>query len=103
MLLLWGIREEYKVVGLRMLVWMNLVRNLRVVLRYSLVFIFICFGFCVVGVMEWSFVVMSVLVNLWFVVEVVKFWRYEGYKGSVKGLFWVSVWYLFVVMVLVLV
>ncbi|KAK0736024.1 UbiA prenyltransferase family-domain-containing protein [Apiosordaria backusii] len=98
----WGIREEYKAAGLRMLAWTNPARNSRVALRYSLVFIPICLGLCAAGVTEWSFAVTSAPVNLWLIAEAVKFWKYEGHKGSAKGLFWASVWHLPVVMVLAL-
>ncbi|KAK4653828.1 Protoheme IX farnesyltransferase, mitochondrial [Podospora pseudocomata] len=98
----WGIREEYKAAGLRMLAWTNPARNSRVALRYSLVFIPICLGLCAAGVTEWSFAVTSAPVNLWLVAEAVKFWKHEGHKGSAKGLFWASVWHLPVVMVLAL-
>ncbi|KAK0649006.1 UbiA prenyltransferase family-domain-containing protein, partial [Cercophora newfieldiana] len=99
----WGLREEYKAAGLRMLAWVNPVRNARVALRYSLVFVPLCVGLCAVGVTEWSFAVTSMPVNLWLVREAVKFYRHEGHKGSAKGLFWASVWLLPVVMVLALV
>ncbi|KAK4187486.1 UbiA prenyltransferase family-domain-containing protein [Podospora australis] len=98
----WGIREEYKAAGLRMLAWTNPARNARVALRYSLVFIPLCLGLCAAGVTEWSFAVTSAPVNVWLIAEAVKFWRHEGHKGSARGLFWASVWHLPVVMVLAL-
>ncbi|KAK4149932.1 mitochondrial Protoheme IX farnesyltransferase [Chaetomidium leptoderma] len=98
----WGIREEYKAAGLRMLCWVNPARNTRVALRYSLVFVPLCLGLCAAGVTEWSFAVTSLPVNLWLVREAVKFWRYEGHKGSARSLFWASVWHLPVIMVLAL-
>ncbi|KAK4159439.1 UbiA prenyltransferase family-domain-containing protein [Cladorrhinum sp. PSN259] len=98
----WGIREEYKAAGLKMLAWTNPARNSRVALRYSLVFIPLCLGLCAAGVTEWSFAVTSAPVNLWLVNEAVKFWRHEGHKGSAKKLFWASVWHLPVIMVLAL-
>ena len=98
----WGIREEYKAAGLRMLCWINPARNARVALRYSLVFVPLCVGLCAAGVTEWSFAVTSLPVNAWLVREAVKFWRHEGHKGSARGLFWASVWHLPVVMVLAL-
>ncbi|KAK3292890.1 UbiA prenyltransferase family-domain-containing protein [Chaetomium fimeti] len=98
----WGIREEYKAAGLRMLCWVNPARNARVALRYSLVFVPLCLGLCAAGVTEWSFAVTSLPVNLWLVREAVKFWRYEGHKGSARSLFWASVWHLPVIMVLAL-
>ncbi|KAK4141330.1 mitochondrial Protoheme IX farnesyltransferase [Dichotomopilus funicola] len=99
----WGIREEYKAAGLRMLCWVNPARNARVALRYSLVFVPLCLGLCAAGVTEWSFAVTSLPVNLWLVREAVKFWRHEGHKGSARSLFWASVWHLPVIMVLALV
>ncbi|KAM7221234.1 UbiA prenyltransferase family domain containing protein [Rhypophila decipiens] len=98
----WGIREEYKAAGLRMLCWVNPARNARVALRYSLAFVPLCVGLCAVGVTEWSFAVTSLPVNLWLVREAVKFWRHEGHKGSARSLFWASVWHLPVVMVFAL-
>lgn len=98
----WGIREEYKAAGLRMLCWVNPARNARVALRYSLVFVPLCLGLCAAGVTEWSFAVTSTPVNVWLIMEAVKFWRFEGHKGSARGLFWASVWHLPVVMVLAL-
>ncbi|KAK3939992.1 protoheme IX farnesyltransferase [Diplogelasinospora grovesii] len=102
MALSWGVREEYKAAGLRMLAWVNPARNARVALRYSLVFIPLCVGLCAAGVTEWTFAVTSLPVNVWLVREAIRFWRYEGRKGSARGLFWASVWHLPVVMVLAL-
>ncbi|KAK4237531.1 UbiA prenyltransferase family-domain-containing protein [Achaetomium macrosporum] len=98
----WGIREEYKAAGLRMLCWVNPARNARVALRYSIVFVPLCLGLCAAGVTEWSFAVTSLPANLWLIREAVKFWRYEGHKGSARSLFWASVWHLPVIMVLAL-
>ena len=98
----WGVRDEYKAAGLRMLCWVDPARNARVALRYSLAFFPLCVGLCVVGITEWSFAATSVPVNAWLVREAVKFWRHEGHKGSAKGLFWASIWHLPVVMVLAL-
>ncbi|KAK3317775.1 UbiA prenyltransferase family [Cercophora scortea] len=98
----WGIRDEYKAAGLRMLCWVNPARNARVALRYSLVFVPLCVGLCAVGVTEWSFAATSLPVNAWLISEAVKFWRLEGHGGSARGLFWASVWHLPVVMVLAL-
>jgi protoheme IX farnesyltransferase len=98
----WGIRDEYKAAGLRMLCWVNPARNARVALRYSIVFVPLCLGLCAAGVTEWSFAVTSLPVNLWLIREAVKFWRYEGHKGSARSLFWASVWHLPVIMVLAL-
>ncbi|UNI24872.1 Heme o synthase [Purpureocillium takamizusanense] len=102
MALSWGIREEYKAAGLRMLAWTNPGRNARVALRYSIVFIPICLGLCAAGVTEWSFAATSLPVNLWLVREAVRFWRFEGHNGSARGLFWASVWHLPAVMILAL-
>jgi heme o synthase len=102
MALAWPIREEYKATGLRMLAWTNPARNSRVALRYSLVFIPLCVAFCAAGVTEWSFAVTSLPVNGWLAWQAVQFWRFQGHKGSARGLFWASVWHLPVVMVLAL-
>ncbi|KAL2268402.1 hypothetical protein VTJ83DRAFT_3248 [Remersonia thermophila] len=98
----WGIREEYKAAGLRMLCWTNPARNARVALRYSIVFVPLCVALCAAGVTEWSFAVTSLPVNAWLIREAIKFWRFEGHKGSARGLFWASVWHLPVIMVLAL-
>ncbi|TQN70803.1 Protoheme IX farnesyltransferase [Colletotrichum shisoi] len=102
MALSWPIREEYKAAGLRMLAWTNPARNARVALRYSIAFVPLCVALCAAGVTEWSFAVTSLPVNAWLTREAVRFWKYEGHKGSARGLFWASVWHLPVVMVLAL-
>ncbi|KAF3802686.1 Protoheme IX farnesyltransferase [Colletotrichum gloeosporioides] len=102
MALSWPIREEYKAAGLRMLAWTNPARNARVALRYSIAFIPLCVALCAAGVTEWSFAVTSLSVNGWLSWQAVRFWKYEGHKGSARGLFWASVWHLPVVMVLAL-
>ena len=102
MALSWPIREEYKAAGLRMLAWTNPARNGRVALRYSLVFIPLSLGLCAAGVTEWSFAVLSLPLNLWIARDAIKFWKFEGHKGSARGLFWASVWHLPGFMVLAL-
>jgi protoheme IX farnesyltransferase len=103
MALSWGVREEYKAAGLKMLCWVNPARNARVALRYSVAFFPLCVGLCLAGVTEWSFAVTSLPVNYWLTREAVRFWRKQGQGGSARGLFWASVWHLPVVMVLALV
>lgn len=102
MALSWPVREEYKAAGLRMLAWTNPARNSRVALRYSLVFFPLCFGLCAAGVTDWYFALTSLPINLWLAREAVRFWKYEGHKGSARGLFWASVWHLPGVMILAL-
>ncbi|RFU76979.1 protoheme ix farnesyltransferase, mitochondrial [Trichoderma arundinaceum] len=102
MALSWPIREEYKAAGLRMLAWTNPARNSRVALRYSLVFFPLCFGLCAAGVTDWYFAMTSLPINLWLAREAVRFWKYEGHRGSARGLFWASVWHLPGVMILAL-
>ncbi|KHN95462.1 protoheme IX farnesyltransferase [Metarhizium album ARSEF 1941] len=102
MALSWPIREEYKAAGLRMLAWTNPARNSRVALRYSIAFIPLCLGLCAAGVTEWSFSATSLPVNGWLIHQAVQFWRFEGHKGSARGLFWASVWHLPGVMILAL-
>lgn len=103
MSLSWSIREEYKNAGYKMLCWVNPARNGRVALRYSLAVFPICILLCYTGVTEWSFAVASAPVNIWLVREAWKFHKYEGFKGSARGLFWASVWHLPVVLVLAMV
>lgn len=102
MALSWTVRDEYRNAGLKMLCWLNPARNGRVALRYSLVFIPICVGLCAYGVTEWTFAATSLPVNLWLVREALKFHRFEGHKGSARGLFWASVWHLPAIMGLAL-
>lgn len=102
MALSWSIREEYKAAGLRMMAWTNPARNARVALRYSLAFIPICLAFCAAGVTDWSFAVTSLPINLWLAREAARFYKFEGHKGSARGLFWASVWHLPGVMILAL-
>lgn len=103
MALSWPIRFEYRDAGYKMLCWTNPARNGRVALRYSLLFFPICVALCYTGVTEWSFAVASAPVNAWLVREAWRFWKYEGARGSARGLFWASVWHLPVVMVLAMV
>jgi protoheme IX farnesyltransferase len=103
MALSWPIRFEYRDAGYKMLCWTNPARNGRVALRYSLLFFPICLALCYSGVTEWTFAVASAPVNAWLVREAYYFWKYEGLKGSARGLFWASVWHLPVVMVLAMV
>ena len=103
MSLSWSIRHEYKQAGYKMLSWVNPAMNGRVALRYSILMIPICIGLCYTEVTEWSFAVASAPVNLWMVKQAYSFWKYEGAKGSAKGLFWASVLHLPVVLVLAMV
>jgi heme o synthase len=103
MALSWPIRFEYRDAGYKMLCWTNPSRNGRVALRYSLLFFPICIALCYTGVTEWTFAVASAPVNAWLVRQAHQFWKYEGLKGSARGLFWASVWHLPVVMVLAMV
>ncbi|KAF2084469.1 mitochondria protoheme IX farnesyltransferase [Saccharata proteae CBS 121410] len=96
----WTIREEYKNAGYRMLAWTNPARNARVALRYSLLMFPVCIGLAVVGVTDWGFAVTSSAINGWMTWEAYRFWRYEGQKGTARGLFWASVWHLPIVLVL---
>jgi protoheme IX farnesyltransferase len=99
----WPIREEYKQAGYRMMCWVNPARNARVALRYSILLIPVCVGLSFYGITEPLFVPASLAVNFWVVYEAVKFWKFEGHKGSARGLFWASVWHLPIVLVLAMV
>ncbi|KAF2837139.1 heme a biosynthesis protein-like protein [Patellaria atrata CBS 101060] len=96
----WAVREEYKNAGYRMLCWTNQAMNGRVALRYSILMFPVCAGLTAVGVTDWGFVATSSVVNSWMAWNAVKFWRYEGVKGSAISLFWASVWHLPIVLVL---
>lgn len=102
MALSWPIRDEYRAAGLRMLAWTNPARNARVALRYSLVFVPFCLALCAAGVTGWAFAATSLPVNLWLAREALRFWRFQGHRGSARGLFWASVWHLPAVMILAL-
>lgn len=102
MALSWSIRDEYKAAGLRMLAWTNPGRNSRVALRYSIACLPISLGLCAAGITEWSFAATSLPVNLWLIRQAVRFWKFEGHRGSARGLFWASVWHLPGVMMLAL-
>ncbi|KAF2140874.1 uncharacterized protein K452DRAFT_288280 [Aplosporella prunicola CBS 121167] len=96
----WTIREEYKNAGYRMLAWTNPRRNGRVALRYSFLMFPICIGLAYVGVTDWGFIATSSAINGWMTYQAVRFWKYEGTKGTARGLFWASVWHLPIVLVL---
>ncbi|KAF2402843.1 mitochondria protoheme IX farnesyltransferase [Trichodelitschia bisporula] len=99
----WGIREEYKNAGYRMMAWTNPARNARVALRYSVLFVPVCLGLVWCGVVDRWFLVPSTAVNGWVIWESYRFWKYEGKKGSARGLFWASVWHLPLVLVFAMV
>ena len=96
----WTIREEYKYAGHRMLAWVNPKMNARVALRYSIFCLPVCAGLWSCGVVDQGFLVTSSALNVWLIREAWRFKKYEGLKGSARGLFWASVWYLPIVLVL---
>lgn len=95
----WPIREEYKHAGYRMLCWVNPGMNGRVALRYSILMFPICIGLAYAGTVEWAFVPISSAANGWVLYQAVRFWKYEGKKGTARALFWASVWHLPLVLV----
>jgi protoheme IX farnesyltransferase len=95
----WAIREEYKHAGYRMLCWVNPGMNGRVALRYSVLMFPLCVGLAWVGTVEWAFVPISSVANGWVFYQAVRFWKWEGKKGSARALFWASVWHLPIVLV----
>jgi len=97
------IRHEYAAAGYRMMASINPRKNALIALRYSLLMFPICAGLSYVGVTGWAFVGTSGVVNAWMLKEAWRFWRYEGAKGSARGLFWASVWHLPLVLVLAMV
>jgi protoheme IX farnesyltransferase len=88
------IRFEYKAAGHQMMCWVNPARNARVALRYSVLMFPIAFGFWWAGYVNNWFLVSSSLANGWMLKEAYRFWKYQGAKGSARGLFWASVWQL---------
>jgi protoheme IX farnesyltransferase len=99
----WGIREEYKNAGYKMLAWTNPARNGRVALRYSILMLPVCVGLYYAGVVDKAYVPLSTAINGWVIYKAVKFWRHEGKKGTARGLFWASVWHLPLILVLTMV
>ncbi|KIW07173.1 protoheme IX farnesyltransferase [Verruconis gallopava] len=95
----WGIREEYKNAGYRMLAWTNPARNARVALRYSVLMLPVCLGLAYAGVVEKAFIPISTAINGWVIYEAVRFWKHEGKKGTARALFWASVWHLPLILV----
>ncbi|KAF1990450.1 mitochondria protoheme IX farnesyltransferase [Aulographum hederae CBS 113979] len=95
-----AIRFEYRDAGYKMLCWTNPARNARVAVRYSILMFPVCYALAATGTVSWAFVPLSAGVNAWMTWEAVKFWRYEGARGSARGLFWASVWHLPGVLVL---
>ncbi|GAD93471.1 conserved hypothetical protein [Paecilomyces variotii No. 5] len=93
------IREEYKAAGYKMMAWVNPARNGRVAFRYSILMFPISVGLWWVGVVDKGFLVSSSLANGWLVREAYRFMKYEGAKGTARGLFWASVWQLPILMV----
>ena len=93
------IREEYKAAGLKMLCWTNPGRNGRVALRYTLLLFPICAGLYYTGVVSEGFLVGSTILNGWMLREAYRFWKYQGAKGSARGLFWASIWQLPLVLI----
>lgn len=96
----WTIRDEYRHAGYRMLAWTNPARNGRVALRYALLMVPLSVGLWAAGVVDQGFLLTSTAINGWMIKEAWRFWRYEGHKGSARGLFWASVWHLPVLLVL---
>lgn len=95
-----AIRFEYASAGYKMLSSTNTPMCTRVALRYSLAMFPICAGLSYFQVTDNAFVVTSGVVNAWMLREAVQFWKFQGEKGSARGLFWASVWHLPIVLVL---
>lgn len=93
------IREEYKRAGYKMLAWTNPARNGRVALRYSILMFPLCAGLWWAGVVDKGFLIGGTLINLWLIKEAYRFWKFQGAKGTSRGLFWASVWHLPLLMV----
>ncbi|KAF1933975.1 protoheme IX farnesyltransferase mitochondrial precursor [Didymella exigua CBS 183.55] len=96
----WSIRDEYKNAGYRMLAWVNPRQNGRVALRYALLMFPVCIGLSLAGITDMSYIATSSVVNGWMAYKAWEFWKFDGHRGSARGLFWASVWHLPIVMVL---
>jgi protoheme IX farnesyltransferase len=95
----WAIREEYKHAGYRMMCWVNPAQNGRVALRYSLLMFPVCIGLAYIGTVEKAFIPVSLAANGWVLYQAVRFWKWEGRKGTARALFWASVWHLPIILV----
>lgn len=98
-----AVRNEYAGAGYRMLTSTNIPMAARVSLRYSLAMFPICAGLSYYHVTDQAFVLTSSAINGWMLREAIRFWRYNGEKGSARALFWASVWQLPIVLVLAMV
>ena len=96
-------RHEYAGAGYKMLTSSNIPMASRVSLRYSLAMFPICAGMSYYGVTDPAFFATSGVINAWMLREAVRFWRYQGERGSARALFWASVWQLPIVLVLAMV
>ncbi|KAL9091192.1 MAG: hypothetical protein Q9159_001609 [Coniocarpon cinnabarinum] len=101
--LAYPIRSEYAAAGYRMLVSYDVRKTARIAMRYSVAMFPICVGLSYTGVTNWAFVPASSVVNTWLVRESWRYLRFEGAKGSARGLFWASVWHLPVILVLAMI
>lgn len=95
-----AVRHEYAGAGYRMLTSTNIPMAARVSLRYSLAMFPICGALSYAGVTDSAFLATSSAINAWMLREAVRFWRFNGERGSARALFWASVWHLPVVLVL---
>lgn len=93
------IRDEYRAAGYKMLCWTNPARNARVALRYAVLMFPLSVGLWWVGVVDSGFLVSSSVANGWLLKEAYRFWKYQGGKGTARGLFWASVWQLPILLV----
>jgi heme o synthase len=96
----WSIRHEYAAAGYKMLAssrpkldaWFSLGCAFLLPISYTELYR--------VNVIEpWSFIAMQPA-TMWIVYRAWEFMRLEGAKGSARNLFWASVWYLPIVLVL---
>lgn len=99
------LRHEYLQAGYKMAVSLRPGLNARVALRYSLLTFPICFALSYYDVTNGAFAYVSAGVNVWMSREAYRFWKSGGGEGiaavkSARGLFWASVWYLPIVLVL---
>ena len=99
----YAVRHEYAGAGYKMLTSSNTAMTTRVSLRYSLAMFPICAGLSFYHVTDPAFFVTSSVINTWMLREAIRYWRYQGERGSARALFWSSVWQLPIVLVLAMV
>jgi len=85
--LAYTMRHDYASAGYCMMCVVNPGMNTRVALRYSIAMMPLCWGLVACGLVDPWYLVDSTIVNAWVIWKAFQFWKYEGEKGSARGLF----------------